>query len=117
MLENNDRSSVIQFFLRSQAGECSTFSNLHRLVKVEHSHVSDQKKKWETSEFVNIQRIISWWNNKLQGITTTVLTQVNDAITTGRGINMIQEFLILTAKQSSNCTEILPEIYNHLENW
>ncbi|EFW16563.1 conserved hypothetical protein [Coccidioides posadasii str. Silveira] len=42
---------------------------------------------------------------------------VPDAITTGRDINMIQGFLILTAEEPSNCTEILPGMHNYLENW
>ncbi|EFW14288.1 conserved hypothetical protein [Coccidioides posadasii str. Silveira] len=41
---------------------------------------------------------------------------VPDAITTGRSVNMIQEFLILTAEEPGDCTEILPEMHNHVEN-
>ncbi|KJF61047.1 uncharacterized protein CIMG_13391 [Coccidioides immitis RS] len=42
---------------------------------------------------------------------------VPDAITTGRGINIIQGFLTLTAEEPGDCTEILPEMHNYLENW
>ncbi|EFW14260.1 conserved hypothetical protein [Coccidioides posadasii str. Silveira] len=42
---------------------------------------------------------------------------VPDAITTGKSINMIEKSLILTAEEPGNCTEILPEMHNHLENW
>ncbi|EFW16408.1 conserved hypothetical protein [Coccidioides posadasii str. Silveira] len=42
---------------------------------------------------------------------------VPDAITTGRGVNMIQGSLTLTAEEPGDCTEILSEMHNHLENW
>ncbi|KMU86677.1 hypothetical protein CIHG_04466 [Coccidioides immitis H538.4] len=42
---------------------------------------------------------------------------VPDAITTGRGVNMIQGSLTLTAEEPRDCTEVLPGMHNHLEDW
>ncbi|EFW13373.1 conserved hypothetical protein [Coccidioides posadasii str. Silveira] len=149
------------------------FNQYMQITEVNKFTTSNLQKKWETTESVVIPQLMYWWNNKLQGTTTTVLTQVNskynmyyyhqqimrdcdnyrwlrimyysivqqlmhqdpyakpgdktgfhhinvnvpDAITTGRGINIIQGFLTLTAEEPSDCTEILPEMHNYLENW
>ncbi|EFW18042.1 conserved hypothetical protein [Coccidioides posadasii str. Silveira] len=155
------------------------FNQYTQITEVNKFITSNLQKKWETTGSVVILQLMHWWNDKLQGATTTVLTQVNgeynmyyhhhisqqlmhqdsvyylwyiltrpdhawklisypyyakyakpgdktgfchidvnvpDAITTERGVNMIQEFLILTAEEPGDCTEILPEMHNHLEN-
>ncbi|EAS30312.3 uncharacterized protein CIMG_12984 [Coccidioides immitis RS] len=130
------------------------FNQYIQITEVNKFTTSNLQKKWETTRSVIILQLICWWNDRLQGATMTVLTQINgeynipnhawklisypyytkyaksgdktgfhhidvnvpDAITTGRGINMIQEFLTLTAEEPGNCTEILPEMHNHLEN-
>ncbi|EFW15145.1 conserved hypothetical protein [Coccidioides posadasii str. Silveira] len=174
------------------------FNRYTRITGVNNFTTSDLQKEWETTGSVVIPQLMRWWNDKLQGATTTVLTRVNgeydmyyhhqrmmggrdnygwlrtmyhsigqqlmrqdpayylwyvltrpdhawklisypyyakyakpgdktgfrhidvnvpDAITTGRGVNMIQGSLTLTAEEPGDCTEILPGMHNHLEDW
>ncbi|EAS31934.3 uncharacterized protein CIMG_13651 [Coccidioides immitis RS] len=99
------------------------FNQYIQIAEVNKFTTSNLQEEWETTGPDHTWKLISYsyYIKYAKPGDETGFYHINvnvpDAITTGRGINMIQEFLILTAKESSNCTEILPEIYNHLENW
>ncbi|EFW13389.1 conserved hypothetical protein [Coccidioides posadasii str. Silveira] len=76
-------------------------------------------KTFDFNQYTQITEVNKFTTSNLQKEweTTGTLHTTYDAITTGRDVNMIQEFLTLTAEEPGDCTEILPEMYNHLENW
>ncbi|KMU92316.1 hypothetical protein CIHG_10144 [Coccidioides immitis H538.4] len=78
------------------------------ITEVNKFTTSNFEKKWETTG--------SYAKPENKTEFHHINVNIPDAITTGRGINMIQEFLTLTAEEPGNCTEILPEMHNHLEN-
>ncbi|KJF60440.1 uncharacterized protein CIMG_12970 [Coccidioides immitis RS] len=84
--------------------------------------ISNLQKKWKTTGPNHAWKLIfySYYTKYAKPENKTGFHYINvnipDAITTGRDINIIQEFLILIAEEPSNCTEILPEMHNHLEN-